>query len=285
MFKKLFPVLIASLLLVGCGDKTTSISNQSQALIKIGSQTVTNGEVYQALIAQDATETVKSMATQLILNKEVEITDEMKAKADTELADFKANVGDNVDLYLKYYGYKDLDDYYTNGILPTLQQEVLVNKYLNENYDSLAAEHLPKKIRLIEVTDATKAAEALAEIKAGKDFGEIASAYSTTSYPGDEELVYASSDLPQVVLAWLNVQTTPTLSEIIPDTTASTNYIVQVTVADANKLKDEAIAFFAADTTFMETALKAYYKSNNFKIYDKTVYDAFTVTYADYIAQ
>lgn len=284
MIKKLIPILLAAILLAGCGNKTTIVSNQSDALIKVGTESITVGEVYNAMLAQDATAMVKQMATQIILNKEVPITDEMKAEAQTELDDFKASVGDMLETYLDYYGFKDEEDYYTNGILPTMQQEILVTKYLNDNYATIGAENLPKKVRIIEVTDATLAETALSEIKGGKDFGDVAIAYSTSSFPGNEELVYAGSELPDVVLTWMNLQTVPTLSTVIPDTTNATNYIVQITVADANKLQTEAVEFFAADTNFMDTALKSYFVSNGFKIYDKTIYDAFVISYSDYLA-
>lgn len=283
--KKIITVLALSLLLVGCGNKSTMVSNRSTALIKVGSQTITAGQVYSALLSQDAAGAVKDMATLIVLNKEVAVTDEMKTKADAQLADFTTNVGDNVDLYLNYYGYKDLDEYYAKGILPTLQQDALVKTYLTDNYDSLAAETLPKLARVIEVTDAALAESALAEIKAGADFATVAAKYSTSSYPGSEELVYNSSDLPEVVLVWMNLQTTPTLSTVIPDTTNATNYIVQVTAADAVKLKDQVIANYAVDTTFVDKAIKAAFVKNGFTIYDKTIYDAFVVSYADYLAK
>jgi len=283
--KKLLSLLILALFLSGCGNKVTSISNPNDALIKIGSTSVTTGQVYTSLLAQDPAAAVKLMATQIILNKEVEMTAEMTTKAQTQLEEFKASVGESLDMYLSYYGYKTIDDYYTNGILPTLQQEVLVNTYLTTNFDAVAASNQPKKVRIIEVTDAALAETALAEIKAGTDFGTVAATYSTTSYPGDEEIVYAASELAEVVLTWMSQQSAPTLSMVIPDTTNSTNYIVQITEADANKFKEEIIAFFALDTVFMEEALKEAFVRNGFKIYDRTVYDSFIITYADYIAK
>lgn len=282
--KKIFTLLVLALFLSGCGNKVTSISNPNDALIKIGSSSVTTGQVYTALLAQDPAAAVKLMATQIILNKEVEITEEMTATAQAQLEEFKTSVGESLDMYLGYYGYKDIDDYYTNGILPTLQQDVLVNAYLSTNYEAVVAANQPKKVRIMEVTDATLAEAALAEIKAGADFKTVAAEYSTASYPGDEEIVYNASELADVVLTWMNLQTTPTLSMVIPDTTNSTNYIMQITEADANKFKEEAIAYFALDTLFMEDALKEAFVRNGFKIYDRTVYDSFIISYADYIA-
>lgn len=284
MMKKLLTILALSLILVGCGNKTTNVSSPNTALIKVGTQEISTGQVYSALLSQDAAGAVKSMATLLVLNKEVAITDEMKAEAQTQLDDFTANVGDDVAMYLEYYGYADLDEYLNKGILPTLQQDTLVTTYLTENYDTLSTTYLPKMVRIMEVADATLAETALADVKAGQEFATVAALYSSSSYPGNEELVYSTSDLPDVVLTWMNLQTTPTLSMVIPDTTNATNYIVQITAADPAKMKEDVITAFTLDTTFIDEALKAAFVKNGFKLYDKTIYDAFVVTYADYLA-
>lgn len=281
--KKVLVILGLSLLLVGCGNKTTNVSNSKEVLIKVGDRSITIGEVYSQMMATDSTAIIKQMATRVILNKEVPVTDEMKVEADEVLKQFTDSVTDNIELYLEYYGYKDTTDYYDNGILPSLQQEALVNTYLTENFDALVAGYRPKKIRLIEITDATLAAAALAEIKAGEDFSVVADKYSTSTYPGDEELVNNTSSLPDVVINFVDYLTTPTLSDVLTDGT--TNYIVQITNADTNKLKQEIIDTFAVDTTFSDKALETYFVKHNFTIYDKSIYDVFVQTYPNYLAE
>lgn len=281
--KKLLVILSLSLLLMGCGNKTTNVSNSSDVLIKVGTQSVTVGQVYSQMMTTDAPAIIKQMATRIILNKEVPVTDEIKADADIALKEFVDSVYDNIDLYLEYYGYENETDYYENGIIPSIQQETLVRNYLTENFDTLVAGYRPKKIRLIEITDVTLAAAALSEIKAGIDFSVVADKYSTSTYPGDEELVNNTSSLPEVVINFVDYLTTPTLSDVLTDGT--TNYIVQITNADTNKLKDEIIETFAVDTTFMEKALESYFVKYNFTIYDKSIYDVFVQSYPNYLAK
>lgn len=281
--KKLLVILSLSLVLVGCGNKTTNVSNSSDVLIKVGNQSITVGQVYSQMMATDSTAIIKQMASRIIFDKEVPMDDALKAEADTQLQEFIDSVGENLDVYLQYYGYKDKDDYYNNGIIPSLQQEKLVRNYLTENFDAVAAGYRPKKIRLIEITDATLAVEALAEIKAGVDFSVVAEKYSTSTYPGDEELVNNTSSIPSVVVEFIDYLTTPTLSEVLTDGT--TNYIVQVTNADTNKLKDEIIESFTFDSTFTDKTLESYFVKYNFTIYDKSVYDLFIQTYPNYITK
>lgn len=279
--KKLLVILSLSLLLMGCGNKTTNVSNSSDVLVKVGDQSITVGQIYSQMMVADSTTVIKQMATRIILDKEVPVTDEIKAKADTILQEFVDSVSDNLDLYLEYYGYKDQTDYYDNGIIPSIQQETLVKNYLTENFDAVVAGYRPKKIRLIEITDATLAATALAEIKAGEEFAVVAEKYASANYFGDEELVNNTSSLPSVIIDFIDYLTVPTLSEVLTDGT--TNYIVQITNADTNKLKDEIIETFSLDTTFMEKALESYFIKYNFSIYDKTIYDLFSQSFPNYL--
>lgn len=281
--KKLLVILSLSLVLVGCGNKTTNVSNSKDVLIKVGNQSITVGQVYSQMMATDSTAIIKQMASRIIFDIEVPMDDALKAEADTQLQEFVDSVGENLDIYLQYYGYKDKDDYYNNGIIPSLQQEKLVRNYLTDNFDAIAAGYRPKKIRLIEITDATLASEALAEIKAGVDFSVVAEKYSTSNYPGDEELVNNKSSIPSVVVDFIDYLTIPTLSNVLTD--GSTNYIVQVTNADTNKLKDEIIESFTFDSSFTDKTLETYFVKYNFTIYDKTVFDLFVQTYPNYIAK
>ncbi len=279
--KKLLVILSLSLLLMGCGNKTTNVSNSSDVLVKVGNQSITVGQVYSQMMAADSTTIIKQMATRIILDKEVPVTDEIKAEADTILQEFVDSVYDNLDLYLEYYGYKDETDYYDNGIIPSIQQETLVKSQLTDNFDAIVAGYRPKKIRLIEIADATLAATALAEIKAGEEFTVVAEKYASANFFGDEELVNNTSSIPTVVIDFIDYLTIPTLSEVLTDGT--TNYIVQITSADTNKLKDEIIETFSLDTTFSEKTLETYFIKYNFSIYDKTIYDLFSQSFPTYL--
>ena len=44
--KKLLVILSLSLVLVGCGNKTTNVSNSNDVLIKVGDQSIAVGQVY-----------------------------------------------------------------------------------------------------------------------------------------------------------------------------------------------------------------------------------------------
>lgn len=281
--KKLYTLIGLSLLLAGCGNVTTKVSNANEALFKVGSSTITYGELYTVMLASDPSGVVRSMALQIILDKEIEITPEMDTRADEELESFISNVGDSLDMYLSYYGFKDAEDYRRNGILVNLQQEVLVQRYVEENLTQLIEQNRPQKVRILEVVDGERAQAALTDIKSGADFEFVANQYGDGQYLGEELFVTTSTNLPFLIREYLNAQTAPTLSEVLPE--GSTNYIVQVTVADPNKILDEIQTNFEQDSQFIELAIETAMKKYAFTIFDKAIYDRFITQFPNYLGQ
>lgn len=284
--KKLFPILLVLVLLVGCSDATAKVSGSSTALITMDGAKVTKGQIYSIMANQDPTATVLQMATKIVLNKEIGLTDEVKKLADTQLATIKTSLGDSLQTYLDYYGYADVQALYDENIVPGIQQELLVKKHVTENFDAFAVTYYPRKARVIETATEALATAAIAEIKAGADFGAVAKKYSSTAYTGAEQIVFSATSLAADVLTFVKSTTVPTLSPTaIADATTGKFYVVQVTVADPAKFKDEIIANFATQDTFVSLTLATYFKSGKFKIYDKSIYDLFAANYSSYMIQ
>ncbi len=281
--KKLVLIISLTLLLSACGDVTTTISNKNDNLFTVGNQSVNLGQIYNVMLLSDPSGVVRSMALQIILDKEVEITSEMETRADDELASFVENVGDSLDMYLSYYGFKDVDDYRRNGILVGFQQEALVKKYVEANLDALIAEFQPRKVRIVEIIDPETAQIALSEIKAGSDFISVADMYGDGQYYGEEFLVTNNSQLPFLVREYIKVQLAPTLSDVLPE--GSTNYIVQLTVVDPYKMLEEVKETLSTDFAFVEMAIEHYMKEYNFTIFDRTLYDLFMTQFPSYLGE
>ena len=281
--KKLLFTLTISLLLAACGDVTTSISNKDDNLFTVGGKSVTLGQIYDVMLLSDPSGVVRSMALQIILDQEVEITSDMEAKADEELTSFVESVGDSLDMYLSYYGFKDVEDYRRNGILVGLQQEALVRKYIEDNIDRLITEYQPRKVRILEVIDPETAQIALSEIKAGADFETVANTYGDGQYFGDETLVSNNTQLPFLISEYVKTQLTPTLSEVLPE--GSTNYIVQITVVDPYKMLEDVTTYFTTDPSFVEIAVEHFMKEYNFTIFDRTLYDLFITQFPNYLSE
>ena len=107
--KKFVTGLCAALLLFtmcGCSDATTNVSNRSEALITIGNDKITNGDVYSGLIAQGDVSAVASALSKAIASKAVETTEAIEKSAQASLDALKTNNKD-WDAYLAKNNYKD----------------------------------------------------------------------------------------------------------------------------------------------------------------------------------
>jgi hypothetical protein len=228
---------------------------------------------------------VLTLSKKMILAKEVGTTAAITAAADAALAAWLETNKADVQKALDDAGYKDQAAIYNDKFIVEAQSNSLVSKYIETTFSTIVSTYKPVKARVMEIEKKADATLALAAIKAGDSFATVATKYGNKQYSSDLAIYYTGSDLPDLVLTFLKGVTLPTLSDVIEDTNNSLYYIVQVSVADGNAMKEEVITTFTKNAIFIEMALMGYYESNEFKIYDRTVYDMIKTNYPDYIVQ
>ena len=283
--KKLLVLVLAAFMLVGCYDKTTSISDKGTVLVSLDNKDITKGDVYNVMGKVEPYPAVVALtlSKRIILAKEVGVTAEVTAAAEAALAEWLEKNKADVAKALKDAGYKDEDDIYAIKFVSDAHSDSLVAKYLTDTFATIVSTYKPVKARVMEIEKKADATAALAAIKAGDTFTAVADKYGNDKYVSDLKIYYTASDLPDLVLAFLKTATLPTLSDVIEDKDNELYYIVQVSVADANAMKEEVITTFKKDPTFIELALMGYYTTDAFRIYDRTLYDMIQTNYPDYI--
>jgi hypothetical protein len=283
--KKLLIIALAALMLTGCYDVTTKISDPKTVLITLDGATITKGDVYNIMSQADPYPAVVALtlSKKIILEKEVGRTDAIKAAADTAKAAFIEAADDDLEGALKEAGYDTIDEMYENKFIVEAQSDFLVGNYLNTTYSTVSSTYAPRKARIIKIDKEADATAALAAIKAGQSFTDVAKKYGVTGFNTEQAIYYTGSELPQPVLTFLKDASLPTLSDVIKDSTNDFYYIVQISVADASKIQTEVVDFFKKQPSFVELALLGYYQSNNFTIYDRALYDMISAQYPDYI--
>jgi hypothetical protein len=283
--KKLLIVALAALMLTGCYDVTTKISDPKTVLITLDGATITKGDVYDIMSQADPYPAVVALtlSKKIILDKEVGRPDAVKTVADAAKAKFIEDADDDLEGALEEAGYDTIDEMYEDKFMVEAQSDYLVGNYLNTTYSTVSSTYAPRKARIIKIEKEDDADEALAAIKAGTSFSDVAEEYGVTGFDTELAIYYTGSALPTAVLTFLKDATLPTLSEVIEDTTNDVFYIVQINVADASKIQSEVVDFFKKEASFIELALLGYYESNGFKIYDRALYDMINAQYPDYI--
>lgn len=283
--KKFLIIGVLALALAGCGDAYAKITNAKDAIVSIGSKSVTRGQLFDLMMNQDPASTVITMAKQVIMDEKVEVTDAIRAKAAESLEEIKESFGEEFADYIKRFGYKDEAEYVEKALIPFAQQEALVKEYVTENFDAIATSYFPRKVRVIQTKTEADAKAAINEVKEGGNFETVAAKYSSaTAYKGELKLVHSESGYPEVVTTFLKTALQPTLTaEPLKDTTTSLFYVVQVVESQPSRYKDEAIEELVGLSSIAEKMFVELFKEGGFKVYDKIIFDILTSDYSQYL--
>ncbi|MCR5067365.1 MAG: hypothetical protein K6A14_04850 [Erysipelotrichaceae bacterium] len=297
--KKIILALIAIMmvcLLAGCGDAHGKLTNGNQPLFTIGKTKVTKNDFYKVMRDYDGGDYLIKQTAKYIVNAEIETTDEITAQAKKQ---FDETVADYEDLAtaLKTLGY-DSEEELMEDVIDSVKSDLLIDKYIEDNWDELTKQYSPLKIRVLsfateenETADfKERAAAALADLKAGAKFDDVAKKYmdeASDAYKLAAETLYttSSSSYDTVVKDYLKTVVTPGLSEVLTDSTGTKGYIVQVTNNNLTQLKADFTEYLKGLSTISQDMYTYYFKKHNFTIYDIDLYNIIDTNYASYLVQ
>jgi len=298
MKKKIILIFCGFLFVLGgCSDATTSVSKSDTVMIQVGDEKITKGDFYTGLVAAGNSLPVEKKMNEILIDKEVPITDEIKEKAKETLASYKENYeGDKwVEAYTGM-GYESEEEFFDEVLVYNERVTLLTQAYVKENFDELAKRFKPRMAQVIEISDPQKAEEAFVDAKKkDADFTLLAQTYGdTTKFDGSEVVYTTHSDLSDVL--WNNIagakKSGKVIDKVLQDTTSGTYYIVKVTNHSPKKFKDEAIDAIKAitiDTTtpdaqgnmelsLADQAFHFYLQKYDYSIHDINVYETLLST-------
>lgn len=271
--KKYIALGLSVLLLAGCSDATANISDGSTSLLTVNDKEITKQDMYDMMKSSASSSFILNLVQNKILDQEVPVTDEIKAKAQEQLDSSKESMGEYFDQMLKsLYGFSSEEDYLESLInsirLQELCKTVLADKDIENTY-------FPRKAKIFTVKDDEKANSALTALQEGQDFKEVCEEYGdTTKYKGEEQLVTSESGLPTLVFDTIKTRTETGLhTEILEDTTNGGYYIIEVTNIDGASLKEEAINTLAATSSVQKSIMNDKYEEYDLSFHDIDVYN------------
>ena len=282
--KKLILILISLLMFTGCvSEGKTDINNKDEVIYTIGDDKLVREDIYNLMLSQVGYAAVLDNALKFIYEKEVVLDENDNKKIEEEFNEMKANYNAMWEDILLQSGFAD-EQAFKDTIIERKKEEKLNSKFVTEKFDHYTSLYNPKYIQYMTFTDIETAEKALADIKAGVDFKEVATTHSASG--NKEEHVYTNvTSLPFDIKTFIDVATGPITSEIIanvepatPETSTSpateektTYYIVNVIDTDNNNFKDEFISAVGEIQETTDEMLKHYYDLYNFKVYNEEI--------------
>lgn len=288
MNKKLMLAALSGVMLAGCSGAVTNVSDADQSLMTIGDITYTKGQVYDFMKKSQGANLTMQMAENVIYDKEVPVTDEIREKAEASYNEYARD--EDLSAYLQSMGYKDKQDYIDRVLIPSVQAEQLLNKWFDDDKDEIVAEYKPSKAQIIVTDSEDNANKALEALKDGKSMSDVYSQYGSqgTGYDGTASLVTTlDTSLPvRLINTLANAESKAGVVNEVFTSDSGTQYFVAVLVTNNyDDLKSDLISTLKNDSSVTDACLVYYLKKMDFKVYDQDIFNQLKINNPKYLVQ
>lgn len=286
MKKKIIPLVIASTLLVGCSSSSainysSEVSNGDKTAINIDGTEISKNDIYHYLLEQYGSSEVLSLALTYIADQEITDEEAYKTKLDETIAEQKESAGvTSLDDIAKQYGLENEQEFIDKIVSVGVKQEMLKEKYIDENYKKLVKEYKVKYLKTITVDTEAGAKKILEQIKDGSDFDTI----MNENGGSDAGMVTTeTTTVDKNIIKKLDKFTKDGVYEKVIKTSDSKYAIVYVYNTDTSGVTDE-IKSNLSTISDMSTKVESYYlKQYNFTINEKAIEDEINESQPDYL--
>lgn len=293
--KKLTMLLCCAAMLTtlsGCKDAVATVSDGSEVLLKVGSTKITKEDMYNQLKTSSGANVTIQMVQDALAEKEgITINDDMKKTAAEELEDLKKDYGgaDAFASALESAGFSGDEDYLERVSYPNLLKEGLLDKYMEENKETILNQYHPIKAKIIEFDDEEKADNALKALKNGDKTADVAEKYAAenATLTGAEKIYHAESSVSSTVYSRMTTTTKAGLiEEVLKDTSEEKWYIAEIVNLDPESMVDEIFEELKTSATTLDSSmLETYLQKYNFTIYDIDIYNNIKEDYPSYLVE
>lgn len=286
--KKIILITLLAFLLTGCGTSNAKVSNPDDVIWKSNKVIFTKQDLNDHLKAQNYSYMIlRPLITKIA---ELESIDTEAAKADAE--EQWQNVVDSglKDYYEQSYGSKD---YFIESAVINEAYSKLVEKYVNDNYDTFKEEQHPYKAQIAYFDSLDTVNKIIADVNNGTHTFEYSVQENGYTQDATEQVYCDAGDLPvEVKDAVLNSETIGLLDVVQTSTYATDNdgntaltpryYLINVTSRDVESFKDEFIEYIQNKVADPAAALSSYMKKYNLKFYDQRSFELIKETYGEF---
>ncbi|WP_276812788.1 hypothetical protein [Faecalibaculum rodentium] len=275
------------LFLAGCSGATASVSDPDKELMTIGDVTYTRGQEYEYIKKSTGPNLVMQMAEEVIYDKEVPVTDEIRKQAEDNYNEY-AKTSDNLESYIQSMGYKDRQDYIDKVLIPAVQAEKLLTKWFTDAQEEIVQEYKPSRVQIIQTDSKDSADKALQALKDGKSAQDVAGQYQMegTSYNGTAAIVTTMDTvLPTRLINTLSsAESKAGVVNEVFESDDKTQFFVAVLVSNNyDDIKGELESTLKNDSTVTEKCLVCYLTKYDFRVFDQDIFDYLRVNYPQYL--
>lgn len=275
-------------LLAGCSTGQTSVSDGSQTLMTIGNKTIDKEDEYNLMKWVYGPTSAINMVNNMIYDKEIGLTDEIKKEAQKTLDQYKAMEGFETQIIAM--GYENAEDYMNQVLVRPLQKSALQEKYFSEAKQEIIDQFDPVLALIIETDSQDNANKALEALKNGEDGGKVGAQYAPEDaiYTGLEEIITTEDTaLPTPLLnAILDATQEGVLNEVYTNDTSTDDkvyYVAKVVSRDYDKNLPMIIKELSSNSEIATDSQVFYLKKYDFEVHDQDLFDYYKVMNPEYL--
>ncbi|MFQ6862891.1 MAG: hypothetical protein ACLROI_14850 [Beduini sp.] len=276
--KKTMIIAAVALLLSGCTSNKTTITSKVTDGDNIAVKTengieLTKQKIYESLLSTYGANKVVNEALLIAANIEVTDTEAINNKVNETIKSYTDMLGgeDKLLEYVKSNGFDSIDSYKAEMIEPSVKQTLMIQKYIEENFDTLAEKYGYAYIRYFSVDNESDAISYIGKIDNGEMTFEDAANEATGSVP-DKKLTYTKASTSTVDSSIAKMSTSFTTEGMysVPVALSDGKYaVINVMDTDRQANKDAIVTSLLAITDVTSEAEVHYLKAYQFEVFEK----------------
>lgn len=268
--KKIMTFALCVLLLAGCSNSSyaSKVTDNSKTIISGSNVTITKQDFYEYLLDNHGANQVLNLVLSNIADKEITDTKAIDAllKERVDLYDQYSDGG--IEEYVKNMGYTSVDEYKNIVLLPDVKQELLREKYITDNYDTLMTDYNVCSIKKIVLEKESSALSLIEKATDEKAFDELMDTYSSEKAE-DLGIVTKNTTMDDNLLAKLadfaKVEEDGVFKEAV-QLTDDTYAVIFIYNTDTKANKDAYLESLTADSDIITKAEGYYLNKYNFTV-------------------
>ncbi len=289
--KKTTLILAMTLLLSGCSSNKTAIISKvtdgQNVVVKTNDIEITKQDIYESLLSTYGASKVVNDALLKISNIEVTDTETINNKVNEMISSYTEMLGGETQFqdYVKANGYDSIDTYKKEIVEPSVKQTLMIQSYMEDNYDTLAEKYGYAYIRYFSVDNESDALNYIDKIDKGEITFEDAANEATSSVP-DKKLTYtkASTSTVDSNIAKMSASFTTNGMYSVPVALSTGKYaVIEVVDTDRVTNKDAIVASLLTIKEETAAAEAHYLNTYKFEVFEKGLEEDIKVLNKDYL--